>query len=253
MKTLRIALPENKQNVTNYLNALKALGPETVVVSDSRVHRGSAYQQEYLDIKDLNPENYDGLILPGGWDVNPARYHQRMNGSGYVDNDLDDLQLAAVDAFVKAEKPVFGICRGFQILNVYFGGSLVQNIPTAFRHAKNSVQEEDKIHKSTTEEGSWIWELYGKEFVHNSAHHQALDRPGEGLVIDSWCSEDKVPESMHHETLPIWGVQWHPERLSLSWRREEEVNGIWVLGFFLRKCCEMSDRRTLEEYGDFWL
>ena len=252
MDTLRIALPENKQNVINYLNVLRALGTETVVISDSAVHRGSSYQQEYLDLRDLRVENYDGLVLPGGWDIDPSRYKEGKNGTGYVDDDLDELQFQTADRFIRAGKPVFGICRGHQLLNIYFGGSLIQDISDREIHAKASVDDPDKLHRGKAEKGSWIYELYGEEFVMNSAHHQAVAHPGQGFVIDSVCFCDGIVEAMHHERLPIWSVQWHPERLSLSFRREEASDGMEIFRYFLRKCRELALGREPLENGGLW-
>ena len=240
MKTIRIALPENKQNVTNYLNVLRAFGTETVVVSNSSVHRGSACQQEYLDITDLRPENYDGLIIPGGMDIAPSRFGQEWNGSRRVDEELDALQFEALDRFVRAKKPIFGICRGYQLINVYFGGSLIQDLPTKAVHEIRFSDGPDKLHRVKAKKGSWIEELYGTEFVFNSAHHQASDRLGEGLQVDAVCVEDQVPEALHHTKLPIWSLQGHPERMCLSFFREEGVDGLEVFRFFLEKCLMLS-------------
>lgn len=252
MHTLRIALPENKQNVSNYLNVLRALGTETVVISDSAVHRGSSYQQEYLDIEDLRVGNYDGLVLPGGGDINPARYHEEDKGSGHADDDLDDLQFRAADRFIKAGKPIFGICRGHQLLNVLFGGTLIQDLADKRIHSKLSLEEPDKLHPGKAVKGSWICGLYGEEFVMNSAHHQAVGIPGRGLAGDAVCACDGVVEAMHHESLPIWSVQWHPERMSLSFRKEGTADGMDVFRFFLGKCLELSEGRTPLEHPDMW-
>ena len=232
---IRTALPGKPQELTNYLNALRFLCAETVVITCPSFGMNSL-QCEHMDISGLDPEDYDGLILPGGCDVNPACYHEQNAGCGILDDDLDALQFTAIDRFVKAGKPVFGICRGHQIINVYFGGSLFQDIKTAFRHAKHSIREPDKIHASMTVPGSWIAELYGDAFIHNSAHHQAVNHIGEGLVPDAWCPEDDIVEAMHHKTLPVFSVQWHPERLALDWKREDAVDGLKVLRFFLERC-----------------
>ena len=235
MKIPRIAIPEINQNVKNYTRAVFAAGMEPVVISMQTEQSEQKYQQEYLDYSEFRVDNYDGLLIPGGWDVNPSRYGQKNSGSIMVMNCLDDLQFSMLDDFVKCKKPVLGISRGHQLINVYFGGSLIQHLSTACRHFYDEKQQ-DRVHWCTAEPGSWLSELYGTKFPHNSCHHQAVDHPGEGLLIDSRCLEDGTIESMHHSCLPIYGVQWHPERMCLALAREDTVNGLPVLQFFCRIC-----------------
>lgn len=235
MRRPRIAVPEIDQDVRNYTRAVMAAGMEPIVISvqSEQVHQN--YQQEYLDYSEFKPEAYDGLLIPGGGDINPRRYGQENRGSIMIMDALDDLQFAMLDDFVKSGKPVLGICRGHQVINVYFGGTMIQHLPTAFRHFRE-LDEPDKAHGCIAEKGSWLEKLYSTEFVHNSAHHQAVDRLGDGLVVDSHCLEDGTIESLHHCALPIYGVQWHPERMCLALEREDTVNGLPVLQFFCRIC-----------------
>lgn len=235
MRRPRIAVPEIDQDVKNYTRAVFAAGMEPVVISVQTEQIQQKYQQEYLDYSEFCVKGYDGLLIPGGGDVNPARYGQENQGSIMIMDALDELQFAMLDDFVKSGKPVLGICRGHQVINVYFGGTLIQHLPTAFRHFRE-LDEPDKVHRCVAGEGSWLAELYGTEFAHNSAHHQAVDRPGKGLVIDSFCLEDGTVEALHHVTLPIYSVQWHPERMCLALEREDTVNGLPVLQFFCRLC-----------------
>lgn len=237
----RIAIPEIGQNVKNYIAALHAAGMEAVVISIQEKQIVEQYQQEYLDYSEFHAETFDGLLLPGGADVNPVRYGQEMNGSVGVSDALDELQFAVLDAFVSRKKPVFGVCRGLQVINVYFGGTLVQHLPTSFRHAKKAG-EPDRHHGCVAEETSWLGMLYGREFLLNSAHHQAVDRCGEGLVTDAWSKEDGVVEAMHHTSLPVYCVQWHPERTCLAWRRNDTVNGLETFRFF----CEAAGGSSYE-------
>lgn len=237
MRRPRIVIPEINQNIRNYINAVIAAGMDPVAVSFQEEQLPQTYQQEYLDYSEFKAEAYDGLLIPGGGDINPARYGQENRGSTMVIDALDKLQFSILDDFVKSGKPVFGICRGHQVINVYFGGTMIQHLPTSFRHARK-LEDPDKVHRCIAKEGSWLAELYGTEFSHNSAHHQAVDRLGENLVVDSHCLEDGIIESMHHELLPIYSVQWHPERMCLDWEREDTVNGLPVLQFFCRVCTE---------------
>jgi putative glutamine amidotransferase len=162
---------------------------------------------------------------------------------------LDELQFSMLDDFVKKRKPVLGICRGYQVINVYFGGTMIQHLPTAFRHAR-ALDEPDKVHRCIANETSWLAQLYGTIFSHNSAHHQAMDRSGTGLVIDSRCLEDGTVEAVHHETLPIYGVQWHPERMCLENERTDTVNGLPVFQFFSKICGGSPEKAETESRND---
>lgn len=218
---IAVAVPEGtlEKRYRNYHETLLALGARPVEAG-----------------ADVNPAEYDGLLLPGGWDIDPARYHRdREPGCGQTDPALDELQFAALDAFVRAGKPVFGICRGHQLINVFFGGTLIQDLPQSPRHKWDEVTDEDRAHGSTAVPGSWIAGVYGESFPVNSAHHQAADAVGEGLVVDQY-SDDGIVEAMHHESLPVWCVQWHPERMCLSRARPDTVNGSAVIRYFIEKC-----------------
>lgn len=240
MRRPRIAIPEIDQNVKNYVNAVFAAGMEPIVISLQTEQVNQKFQQEYLDYSEFRADAYDGLLLPGGGDIDPVRYGQENHGSIMIMEALDELQFAILEDFVRCGKPVLGICRGHQVINVYFGGTLIQHLPTAVRHSRE-LDEPDKVHRCIAKEDSWLARLYGIKFSHNSAHHQAVDCPGEGLVIDSYCLEDGTVEAMHHSTLPIYSVQWHPERMCLELEREDTVNGLPVMEFFYRICCEEQE------------
>lgn len=235
MRRPRIAIPEINQNIENYTRAVYAAGMDPVAISLQEEQLPASFQQEYMDYSQFRVEAFDGLLLPGGGDINPGRYGQENQGSIMIIDALDKLQFAVLDAFVKSKKPVFGICRGHQIINVYFGGTLIQHLPDAVRHFRK-LTEPDKVHRCIAEEGSWLEKIYGKEFPHNSAHHQAVDRCGEGLMIDSHCLEDGTVEAMHHQILPVYSVQWHPERMCTTLKRTDTVDGLLVLQFFCRLC-----------------
>ncbi len=176
---------------------------------------------------------YDGLLLPGGGDMDPSFFGQPNRGSVSIDRELDLRQLAALEAFLQAGKPVLGICRGIQLINVCFGGSLIQNLaePHIHRTAKG-----DALHPASCPEGSLLARLYGRtSFTVNSAHHQALDRIGKGLTVIQ-TAPDGVVEAVAHETLPILAVQWHPERLRGRFARPEAVSGEPIFQYFRRMC-----------------
>jgi putative glutamine amidotransferase len=159
----------------------------------------------------------DGLILQGGADVSPRAYGEeplRPEWSGDPVRDAYELEL--VHEFMEAGKPILGICRGMQLLNVALGGSLYQDItlqqPGAVRH--ESGQYDQHAHAVTFTEGSrlqeWMKGLPGGNVV--SIHHQAVQRLGRDMVVEATSSEDGLIEAVRWNGGSfVYGVQWHPE------------------------------------------
>lgn len=171
---------------------------------------------------------YSGLILPGGGDIDPRLFGQIPEKSCFFDPELDRLQLAVLKAFVLDRKPVLGICKGMQLINIYFGGDMFQHLKTSGSH---EYIGEDQVHSTTAKKGSFLEKLYGEFFAVNSAHHQGVDAPGQGIwYVQS--AEDGVVEGLSHTYLPIIGVQWHPERLCFEKKREDAVDGAALLRYF---------------------
>lgn len=155
----------------------------------------------------------DGLLLSGGPDIHPSHYGQQSWKEPWpFDYPRDAYELALFQAFKKAGKPILGICRGEQVINVALGGTLIQDLPsmTGFIH---QVPNDWHYHPCKAEPGSLLADMYGTDFWVNSWHHQAVDRLAPGLKATAWSVEGLV-EAYEHETLPIWGVQFHPEELS---------------------------------------
>lgn len=150
----------------------------------------------------------DALLLPGGGDLEPWRYGQKNTASAGLEPERDAAELALLDRFVSAGKPVLGICRGLQTINVFFGGTLCQDIS-----GHSAVHGRDRLHSVRTASGTPFAALFGADAVVNSAHHQAADRLGAGLEAVQRAA-DGVAEAMVHRRVPVWAVQWHPERLT---------------------------------------
>lgn len=151
-----------------------------------------------------------GLLLCGGGDLAPAWYGAADRGSGPPDLDRDRSELALVRAYLSAGRPILGICRGLQVLNVALGGTLIQDLGDILRPFHQGTC--DLWHPICTEPGSLLHKLWGSRVLINSAHHQAADRLGEGLRRTAW-SEGGVIEAVEHTQLPVVAVQFHPERL----------------------------------------
>lgn len=149
----------------------------------------------------------DAMILPGGADINPKLYNESINGSINIDDELDRCNYEAIKYFTENKKPILGICRGQQILNVYFGGSLIQDM----QNHKKIDADTDQTHKVIATDSDVI-KMYGKEFFVNSAHHQVVDILASNFTV-TMKSVDGYIEGMRHNNLPIYAVQWHPERV----------------------------------------
>lgn len=171
----------------------------------------------------------DALILPGGGDITPGFYGQSNHGSHIIDTELDLLQIQALEFFIRAGKPILGICKGMQLINIYFGGTLIQDLPS---HAEHQTLDGDLLHMSCVTEDCVLSHLYGKEFMINSNHHQAVDKLGSNLKAVQY-SHDHVLEGFVHESLPIIGVQWHPERLPFIQTKKASLPGNLLLRAFL--------------------
>ena len=171
----------------------------------------------------------DGLILPGGGDITPAFFGERNDGSRNIDTELDILQFQALEVAIRRAIPVLGICKGMQVINVGFGGSLTQDLPPSSCDI-HRYENGDKYHPSVIKKDSWLYGLYGESAVINSAHHQAVKRSGSGLCAIQWCPKDQCVEALSHETLPIIGVQWHPERIKES---VAMISGEPILSYFV--------------------
>lgn len=151
--------------------------------------------------------NCGALLLPGGGDLEPWRYGQENRCARGLEPERDAAELALLERFTALRRPVLGVCRGMQTINVFFGGTLVQDLP-----GHGAREGRDRLHPVRTEP-SFLLPLCGERCVVNSAHHQAVDRLGHGLRAVQ-RAEDGVVEALCHEALPVWGVQWHPERLA---------------------------------------
>ena len=180
---MKILLPTG--DFPNYIKALEAL--RVTIVRD-------------------DPTDCAGLLLPGGGDIDPALYGQENAGSVGIDGERDAREKTLFEYFLAQRRPILGVCRGTQLINVLLGGTLHQDIP-----GHRDEKDDNFLHGSHTED-PLLLSLYGERFPINSTHHQAIDRLGEGLRAVQWADDGTV-EAVRHETLPLFGVQWHPERL----------------------------------------
>jgi putative glutamine amidotransferase len=161
----------------------------------------------------------DGIILSGGGDVDPSLYdgdaeHRELDR---VDRRRDDFERRIIDVAIQKRIPLLGICRGMQIMNVHFGGSLYEDLGANGLSSHRSDTGGGSWHSIAVETGSLLESVTGTVAGEvNSYHHQAVKRIGDGLRISSYAG-DGVPESLEcfdAKKYPFFlGVQWHPERM----------------------------------------
>ena len=175
-----------------------------------------------------------GLVLCGGGDIDSTLFGRPNRGSNPPDKARDRAELALFQAFFQAGRPILGVCRGMQVINIALGGDLIQDLPPEQKIFHTSCQG-DLVHPIFAPEGSVLHQLYGHIFSVNSAHHQAVDRLGEGLRATAW-SESGFAEALDLPGYPLLGVQFHPERMAFGKRRLDTVDGAAIWAWFLSVC-----------------
>ncbi len=160
----------------------------------------------------------DGLVMQGGDDMAPKSYGETpLNPLWTGDEVRDRYEIELFHEFVTQGKPVFGICRGHQVINVALGGSLYQDIPTQCPDKsvhRDPTRYDNHFHDVRIMPGSWLARIYpGVEVKRvNTIHHQAVKSLGEGLVVEATSEPDGVVEALRWEGHSfVVGVQWHPE------------------------------------------
>lgn len=201
--------PVKDKNILNpvYSNAILLAGgiPVIIPVSDDRT-----WLEELCN-------GLDGIMFPGGDDIPPSRYGQQPHPTLKLMPESQFESWATVlELVLRQRKPLFAICAGIQVINIAMGGSLIQDIPSQTDSAvcHHSQKQPDAMHDIDVEPASRLAAILGHTHVAvNSAHHQALDRVADGLVITARCSGDGIIEACEVPDHPFSVVvQWHPER-----------------------------------------
>ena len=191
-----------------YIRAVESAGGLSLVVPNGLSEE---------DIAEL-AEKVDGLILSGGGDIAPECFGSDAEEDCHgVEPLRDETELMLARYFLDhTDKPVFGICRGLQLLNVALGGDLIVDLPKAGKeiHSFTGRPRNEFTHEIIVEEDSLLKRLLGEENRVNSFHHQAIDKLGKGLKVNAYSKNDHVIEGVE---IPgerfILAVQWHPEEL----------------------------------------
>lgn len=189
----------------DYPGALRAAGAEPFVIT-----------QKMETPPEEAAARCAGLLLIGGYDVNPALYGHAAHPETAADvPGRDEAELALYRAFRRAKKPVLGICRGIQLINVAEGGTLHQHLPD-LRWLKESHSGAEVRHDALLAPGTRLWRIFGGgeggRLRVNSRHHQAIDRAAPGFAVCA-VSAEGLPEAI--EAPGVLAVQWHPENLGL--------------------------------------
>jgi len=210
-KPLRIALSSGSENYVNW------------------IHRGDS-TAEIIDMKGLRPDSAltmlascDAILFTGGEDVVPSYYGKASDSARCESNPgRDTLEMALIKEATRLKMPVFGVCRGQQILNVALGGTLIIDIPSD--HPGNVVHRMDDylrcFHSVKVVNASQLQTIAQADtgWV-TSNHHQAIEKPAPGLKISAW-SQDSIPEAIEWADPAgkpfLMAVQWHPERMDVQ-------------------------------------
>jgi putative glutamine amidotransferase len=185
-------------------------------------------------------EQLDGLVLQGGADISPQTYGETpLDPLWLGDRVRDRYEIDLFNAFLAARKPILGICRGCQLINVAFGGSLFQDIPTQVPKAlahRDDEKYDEQLHEMQIVPGTRLAELYPghSRATINSIHHQAVKQLGRDLVVEALGEPDGIVEALRW-TGPsyVFGMQWHPEFLALERLHDDQLDGAPILKDFI--------------------
>jgi putative glutamine amidotransferase len=196
-------------------------------------------------------EHLDGVLLPGSnSDVDPLRYgHEPHQALGSVHSIKDETDLLLLNQVEARALPLFAICFGMQIFNVFRGGTLIQDIPSqvsgAIKHEQGAPRDRPS-HRVTLEQNSLLSALAGEtSAVVNSHHHQAIDTIGNDLIATAWTSDGLVEalEETRSDRFSL-AVQWHPE---LGWRNDSFSQSLFER--FVKEAIEYSGRNQDLHYA----
>lgn len=163
----------------------------------------------------------DGILLPGGFDIDPTLYGQAKTPlCKKVERDSDQFQLELLSSAHKKGIPVLGICKGCQLINVFFGGTLYQDLSLCGTKGTIHAQSQKDVpfvHTVSLQKESKLQQIFGSSLLEvNSFHHQGVDTLGRGLVATALCDDGFIEAIEQREGSWCVGVQWHPEAMMMA-------------------------------------
>lgn len=172
-------------------------------------------------------DSVDGILLTGGQDISSDLFGEEpLPQLGETDIHRDRFEIAIIQASQAAHKPVLGICRGQQIMNVALGGTLYQDIyaqhVATINHDQGPTAGETPTHHVTATPGSWLRDAFGERFLTNSFHHQAVHELGRGLK-PTGVTDDGVIEAIESDDDQLLAVQFHPEMMFKAHTEFEKI------------------------------
>lgn len=157
----------------------------------------------------------DGLVMTGGADPDPALYGEEPHPElGEIERGRDEWELGLIRAALDRRLPMLCVCRGAQLLNIALGGTLVQHLDESDTHALWATHRTHRCHTVRVSPGSRLESLYGDNIATNSLHHQAVGRPGAGVIVTGRAEDDVIEGFELADRPEVLAVQWHPEMLA---------------------------------------
>lgn len=220
-------IKDQRQFVTDtYIQAVKRAGGLPVIIPAVKSNEALL----------LYAQMFDGFLFCGGADITPLLFGEEpKDGIGETDIALDIFQIRLMRQVLSLQKPVLGICRGMQVLNVACGGTIYQDIAlqpgNPINHMQTSLQRADVSHKVTISPNTKLHRVLGNFVYTNSFHHQTVGKLGKGIIASAHTSDQAVEAIEVPSVLFAIGVQWHPEcMLSGSSQMKD------LFSYFLHKC-----------------
>lgn len=212
----------------SYLDAIRHFGGIPVVLPSE----GNDDELEYL------ASQCDGILFTGGMDIEPALYgEEKWNDTVSTTPDRDRSESLIFRLAEERDLPILGICRGIQMMNVYFGGTLYQDIPTQapskVTHSMGTCLNR-LCHNCIIEPGTPLHTLIGRDKIEvNSFHHQSVKDVAPGFAVMGRCEDGIIEAIWNPHKRFLWAVQWHPERI---WDLEDSSASLFRA--FINACKE---------------
>lgn len=213
---------EEQQLNNSYINAIKITNGIPIIIPVT------------TDEDDLKRQIglVDGILLSGGIDINPILYNEDpLEGLGEVNDKLDEFNLSAAKIALDLQKPILGVCRGLQVLNVLLGGNLYQDIShikgEIINHSQNA-KPHTKTHSVNIIEDSKLNNILGDKIYTNSYHHQSIKELGEGLIAVAYSIDGIIEAIEKVDEKFVLATQWHPELMVNSCDNMKKLFEVFV-------------------------